>query len=307
MFYAIDELGNKVLPKPNIKATCPCCNGEVIAKCGKIKVHHWSHKSLIECDQWYEMTAWHLEWQSLFPLEFREVVLQKDGIKHRADIKINNLIVEFQHSNLSAEEIKQREVFYTSNNYKLIWVVNASNNRVHSGWENQLGEQDKQTIYVVDIDSNIYFELVGYSQISVIRKTLSLPISIIVNPDVPVFIDLGEYVACPVEKGYYDIERTSYNDFWGRKRNSDKPYYDESLILVRKKDFVELLPKLPTNLDTFTSLKFCDKYTFSKREEHLKKQQMYNQSNNKPISKDEKIKTQAFFDLLSGKITPLNY
>ncbi|QFS51374.1 hypothetical protein GXM_08868 [Nostoc sphaeroides CCNUC1] len=76
---------------------------------------------------------------------------------------------------------------------------------------------------------------------------------------------------------------------------------------MRKKDFVELLPKLPTNLDTFNSLKFCDKYTFSKREEHLKKQQMYNQSNNKPISKDEKIKTQAFFDLLSGKITRLNY
>ncbi|RCJ25097.1 hypothetical protein A6770_28205 [Nostoc minutum NIES-26] len=141
----------------------------------------------------------------------------------------------------------------------------------------------------------------------VIRKIPSLPISIIVNPNVPVFIDLGEYIACPVERGYYDTKRTRYSDLWGRKRTKDKPYYDENFILVNKKYFVELLPKLPTNLNAFNSLKFCDKYNFSKIEERREKQLIFNQISNKHISEDEEIKTPTFFDLLSGKITRLNY
>jgi len=32
------------------KGVCPCCGSELVAKCGEIKVHHWSHKK--KCDDW---------------------------------------------------------------------------------------------------------------------------------------------------------------------------------------------------------------------------------------------------------------
>ncbi|MBD2681575.1 MULTISPECIES: competence protein CoiA [Nostoc] len=265
MFYALDESGNKILPKPNIKGFCPCCKGEVIAKCGGIKLHHWSHKTLTQCDQWYEMTAWHLGWQSLFPVECREVVIQKDDVSHRADIKINNLIIEFQHSTLSKAEIEERELFYGSDANKLIWVIDATNNRLYDKWKEQLITEEVKPILIVDQDSNIYFKLVGYSSISISRK-LSLPIGLVVSPKFPVFLDTGEYIACPLEKSAYEISHTTYYCKWGHQQGS----YNDFFILVNKEDFVRLLPSLPTNLSKFESIKFCDEYTLSKREERIK-------------------------------------
>ena len=37
----------RIKATPKDKANCPICNEEVIAKCGSIKIWHWSHKSLI--------------------------------------------------------------------------------------------------------------------------------------------------------------------------------------------------------------------------------------------------------------------
>ncbi len=266
MFYALNESGNKILPKSKLKGICPCCRAEVIAKCGNIKLHHWSHKTLTQCDQWYEMTAWHLGWQSLFPVEYREVVIQKDGVSHRADIKIDNLIIEFQHSALSAAKIKERELFYGSDTNKLIWVVDATKNRVWV-WDSMLTAENFKKIFIVDKDNNIYFELLGYSGIFIKREVSLLPISLVVNPKFPVFIDLGEYVACPLEKAANQISNTTYSYKWGHQTRQGIRI--DSFILVNKKEFVELLPKLPTKLSSFQSLKFCDEYTLSKREEYI--------------------------------------
>ena len=61
MLYAMSEAGEKILPTKHDHAYCPFCNGIVIAKCGEIMSHHWAHKSLKECDDWYEPeTDWHL-------------------------------------------------------------------------------------------------------------------------------------------------------------------------------------------------------------------------------------------------------
>lgn len=71
------------------------------------------------------MSEWHLSWQENFPEDCREVVVEKDGIKHRADVLINNTVIEFQHSSITSEEIAKRNNFYMSCGYHVIWVFDA--------------------------------------------------------------------------------------------------------------------------------------------------------------------------------------
>ena len=104
---------------------CPCCNSEVIAKQGASKAHHFAHKTLIVCDQWYEMSEWHRCWQEQFNEKYREVVMNVGEEKHRADIKVNHLVVEFQNSPISVEGFEERNRFYTANGDMLVWLFNG--------------------------------------------------------------------------------------------------------------------------------------------------------------------------------------
>ncbi|KAA9324938.1 competence protein CoiA [Adhaeribacter soli] len=124
MQYGIDSTGNRNIPTSSgQKATCPFCNGVLIAKCGEIYVKHWQHSSLKECDSWHEPeTLWHRNWKSNFPESWREVIVYKFEKKHIADIQTpNGLVIEFQNSSISTATIKAREEFYQN----ILWVVNA--------------------------------------------------------------------------------------------------------------------------------------------------------------------------------------
>jgi hypothetical protein len=117
--------GIKTQAMPGGKGICPCCESETIAKCGKYKIWHWSHKSQKNCDSWWENeTEWHRQWKSYFPIENQEVV-HKDidsGEKHIADVKtFNGMVIEFQNSPINVEELKARENFYK----RVIWIVNG--------------------------------------------------------------------------------------------------------------------------------------------------------------------------------------
>jgi hypothetical protein len=117
----------RVRPSRQQQAICQCCEEELIAKCGNFRVHHWAHKNS-HCDSWWEPeTEWHRNWKSKFPEEWRESI-KYDTInneKHIADIynPKNDLVIEFQNSPISLDELSSRESFYN----KLIWVVNVEN------------------------------------------------------------------------------------------------------------------------------------------------------------------------------------
>lgn len=135
MRYGIDENGNKIeVTKSGQQAKCTDCESILIGRYGEFRVPHWSHKQKFDCDSWSEpITAWHLSWQNYFPLENREVQLidKLTGIKHRADIKLNNgLVIEVQHSSIKPEEIRAREQFYGINN--MLWIIDGSNLAAHS-------------------------------------------------------------------------------------------------------------------------------------------------------------------------------
>lgn len=109
---------------------CPACGNPVFVKAAKSNNvrTHFAHKRNTPClDDWkHDMSDWHFEWQSKFPIESREIVVEKDGVVHRADILINDTVIEFQHSPISGEEFEARNSFYKSCGYRVVWLFDAA-------------------------------------------------------------------------------------------------------------------------------------------------------------------------------------
>lgn len=129
MLYAIDDHGVRIEAIPNSRAKCPSCGCDVIAKCGNIMIWHWAHINQ-ECPFSTEReTEWHRNHKERYPENMREIVVGE----HRADIKTQSMVVEFQHSNISGDEITKREVEYcwfNVDNYDftptdMVWVIDA--------------------------------------------------------------------------------------------------------------------------------------------------------------------------------------
>lgn len=129
MIFALDKDGKRTyIENTHVNQVyfCPVCGEKMILKKGEIKRHHFAHQPNSQCsDHWhYDMSEWHQRWQSLFPLNTREIVKEKNGVKHRADVLLEDkkIVLEFQHSSLSPEEFEDRNEFYTSLGYKVIWI-----------------------------------------------------------------------------------------------------------------------------------------------------------------------------------------
>lgn len=107
-----------------VKGICPNCGSELIAHCGDVKVNHWAHKKIRNCDIWWENeTEWHRYWKNQFPFEWQEIVhTSKNGEKHISDVKTDEeWVLEFQYSPIKLEEKHSRNVFYS----KIVWVING--------------------------------------------------------------------------------------------------------------------------------------------------------------------------------------
>ncbi len=174
MFIALDENNNRVHIKNAegyMKYYCPICGEKLQLKRGDVRVHHYSHRSGSKCfDCWhYDMSEWHSKWQEQFPMNSREIVFEKDGEKHRADIFINDTIIEFQHSNLSPNEFKERNTFYLSLGYKVIWVFDLIEDyyadrfykygEVSSNYYIWINPKNTFFNYTEDEKINVYFQI----------------------------------------------------------------------------------------------------------------------------------------------------
>jgi len=122
-FALIDGL--KVEARPKLRAICPYCSADMVAKCGKVVIWHWSHRNKLDCDPWWENeTEWHRKWKDQFPKDWQEVIHIDPitGEKHIADVKTpHGLVIEFQNSPMSLIEMDSREKFYGN----MIWIVNG--------------------------------------------------------------------------------------------------------------------------------------------------------------------------------------
>lgn len=123
-FALIDN--KKTIATKGANGICPNCSSELIAKCGDIKVNHWAHKGIRNCDPWWENeTEWHRLWKDNFPTDWQETILTDEitSEKHIADIRTTHgLVVEFQHSHIDPLERTKRESFYK----KMVWVIDGT-------------------------------------------------------------------------------------------------------------------------------------------------------------------------------------
>lgn len=123
---AVDENNNKIeidKAKPNNTYYCPFCGKKVIAKNnGKIREHHFAHKDVCtETWNYDNKTEWHKHWQSLFP-NCSEELVRKGNETHIADVLVNDNVIEFQHSPMTINEFRERNEFYSSLGFKVVWV-----------------------------------------------------------------------------------------------------------------------------------------------------------------------------------------
>jgi competence CoiA-like predicted nuclease len=181
MKYALLNNNKIEATKDIVEAKCPCCLEYVIPKCGSINIHHWAHKTKINCDDWWEPeTEWHRQWKSLFSIDNQEVVCTDidTNEKHVADVRLNNgLVIEFQNSPISIDDLQSREMFYK----KMIWVVNANAFR--------------QNITVFNDDYGL--QMFRWEQI---RKVW-------LSATMPVFLDFpNNAISWSLKKGYKEID-----------------------------------------------------------------------------------------------------
>lgn len=107
---------------------------ELIAKRGQKIIHHFAHKYSGDRDSWMEpkMTEWHLSYQKICKRENVEVIINKNGNIHIADIYINGKVIELQHSPINEITINERENFYEN----MIWIFDYTNdeNKICEHW-----------------------------------------------------------------------------------------------------------------------------------------------------------------------------
>ena len=108
------------------KYVCPCCGSQLVLKQGPLRDWHFAHEKDSECDAFTEskMSEWHIKHQELFPENCREVRLESNGVVHIADVMIDGLIIEFQHSQMSNETFEERSAFYSKFG-RLLWVFDC--------------------------------------------------------------------------------------------------------------------------------------------------------------------------------------
>ena len=109
---------------------CPECGEKMVQRHGEIMTHCFAHYPNTQCiDNWhYDESAWHFKYQSLFPKENQEIILEFDGKKHRADVcyEERKVVIEIQGDRLRQTEFIARNDFFKSLGYHVIWLFDQT-------------------------------------------------------------------------------------------------------------------------------------------------------------------------------------
>ena len=188
--------GERAEPSPRIRGRCAYCGSEMIAKCGRVIMWHWAHKSRVSCDPWWKSeTEWHRNWKNRFPSEWQEVVHtdQGSGEKHIADVKTPfGLVIEFQHSPIEQMEMDSREAYYRN----IIWIVDGDRGSLDPGYF-RLG---LSTTNPASFDPLAYY--LGWIGKSRLLHNWA-------EATAPVYIDFGD------EEGLWRLIHFDTNENWG--------------------------------------------------------------------------------------------
>lgn len=213
MTFANDAAGEPVdadMAMPGGIYFCPRCGDEVrlVRRNGKAVFTHASGSGHENARS--GMTDWHDAWQKAFPERCREAVFDSGGTRHRADVLLGSVVLEFQHSDISGAEWSERSGFYGPDCEKRVfWVYDRTN-------------KDIGTDLGAPSDGGL-FGNAGLAGREFRRNDA------VFGPDTPVFLDYGGYVAM-----CYDFVPCG----------SDR--YARTCILLTRSGFIELMHILGT-------------------------------------------------------------
>lgn len=218
MRFALSN-NERIEPTKGAKGVCPSCGSELVAKCGEIKVHHWSHKKKCDDHWWENETEWHRNWKNKFPKEWQEIIQRDEsGEKHIADVITGSgWTIEFQHSPISKEERDSRDYFYN----KLIWIVDGTRRKTDI-------EQFDNLIYHASNISNEPFILRVFDEETLDRFRLNQEWG---SSKSLVLFDFGKS-----EVRYRD-EYKSNEDLWLIHPSRDRTY----ITSISKHSFIEMV------------------------------------------------------------------
>ena len=235
MLFANDKNGNRVYAidaDPNEEYFCPICSHSVILKCGEINAAHFAHKSNTCYDDWnYDMSEWHKKRQSLFPKECQEVVVKnKYGKTHRADVLIDNTVIEFQHSSITANEFDDRNNFFLGLGYRLVWVFDVS-----SEFDNNIEDLDSnKKSYKWKYPKRIFQNA---QEISDFNKNFSMWFSL--GYELDDFI-LNKVIWAVNEDGQYNFKRFMLGKTLDLEDFSTKDYFSMDTFFSNKRTIFQI-------------------------------------------------------------------
>lgn len=131
MFFALSAVGERTHiddASAEAECYCPICDASLIQRRGAVRHPHFAHKPGRACSETWkvDMSEWHFDWQMRFPKNAQEIVIEYNGQKHRADVMIDGTVIEFQNSPISMRDFDERNSFYTSAGYRVIWLFNLA-------------------------------------------------------------------------------------------------------------------------------------------------------------------------------------
>ena len=109
---------------------CPACHGRLRLKNGQIKIPHFAHQSLQDCDFWSENeSTQHLGlkmelYHWLSQTEKVEIERYLPELNQTPDLLVNDKIAfEVQCSSLSLKRLRERSENYRKHGYTVIWLM----------------------------------------------------------------------------------------------------------------------------------------------------------------------------------------
>lgn len=195
MQIAIKKSGERIHINEALKTQkyyCPACKNELMQKRGDMRTHHFAHypskdEKQNNCPLRYYsgITQWHFDWLNRFNKENIEIILENDNQRFVADVLINNTVIEFQHKNLTIEQFRERNNFYTSLGYKIIWIFDLideyqSNKIINDPYYNNENEfqwkRPKKFFRELDVkreNCQIYFQLSDDENVCGLERVVS--------------------------------------------------------------------------------------------------------------------------------------
>ena len=108
-----------------------CKNGHEL--CGCQGEHNlWYYRHVHACDIQNNVTEWHAEWQRHFThTEIWFPMKEGQHKNRRADIVEGNYVLEIQHSDITKEEVDNRNHDYALHGKQVYWVIDCSNSSIN--------------------------------------------------------------------------------------------------------------------------------------------------------------------------------